>query len=159
MASDDLSARFLNACERITAKLGQHDNTRFKGLGEAVRAARYKEPVVRRNYETLILLADLRNTIQHSRFFEGEPIATPRRNAVTAIEKLADQIERPLTVNRFMIKQPVTVLSETTLPQAAHLIISHSLSQLPVVDDRGLYKWLLTTNAFARWLSLDPPIG
>lgn len=151
MADDDLLDRFLNACEAITEALARQGKTRFTGLGQAVRAFPDHQ-VVKPNRDTLDFLADLRNTIQHSRRLGGQPIATPRLDAVKAIEDLAEQIERPHKVNEFMVKDPITVTADTSLPEAARLIVAHSLSQVPVVDAEGRYDWLLTTNALARWM-------
>ncbi|MGJ6981561.1 CBS domain-containing protein [Aestuariimicrobium soli] len=151
MADDELLERYLRACEAIAQSLGRQRHQRFNGLGQAVRGSA-GHPVVDRNRDLLLFLADLRNTIQHEGRLRGTPIATPRIDAVVAIEDLAEQIDRPIKVSEFMVKDPISVREQTSLPEAARLIVEHSLSQIPVLDEHGRYDWLLTTNALARWM-------
>lgn len=149
--SDDLTDRFLNACEDAKVALEVSRGKKFKGLGEALRESG-SHPVVSRNKDLLEFLSDLRNAIQHSNRNGGVPIATPRVDVVEAMELLAEQIAGPLPVSKFMTKDPQTVTGSTPLHEAARLIISESLSQLPVVDSEGRHEWLMTTNALARWM-------
>lgn len=144
--------RFLNASERIKDHLSRQYDRQFKGVGEAKRHAdSHNNSVVRANGKTLDVLIDLRNVIQHSYVMDGLPIATPRLDAVLAIEAIASQIENAPQINRFMIKDPVTVGPDTSLAEVSHLVISQSLSQIPVCDGDE-YLGILTTNALARWL-------
>ena len=144
--------RFLNASERIKEQLSRQYGYSFKGVGEAKRyAEEHKNNVVCSNSRTLDALISLRNVIQHSHVIGGVPIATPRLDTVIAIETIADQVERAPSISRFMIKDPVTVHPLTTLAEASHLVISLSLSQIPVCDGDE-YVGVLTTNALARWL-------
>lgn len=153
MNGADLTDRFLNAYRQAQESLEAQDHRKYKGLGEAIRDS--KNPVVRQNRRTLERLADLRNVIQHSDYVNGQPIATPRLNAVENMERLAESIRNPLTVSRVMVKNPQNIAETAPLRDATALIVKHDFSQIPVVDKDQRYLWLLTTNALARWVSAN----
>lgn len=149
----DLHGRFINATERIRTALSRQYGQEFGGVGQARRhALENRHQVVMRNDSTLRALIDLRNVLQHSHMQSGRPIATPRADAVEAIEEIADQVENAPKVNRFMVKHPTTVAPSDSLAKVSHLVVAKALSQIPVCLE-GTYIGLLTTNALARWLA------
>ena len=153
MKSADLTDRFLNAYRQAQESLEAQDHRKYKGLGEAIRDS--KNPVVRQNRRALERLADLRNVIQHSDYMNGQPIATPRLNAVENTERLATWIRNPLKVSGVTVKNPQSIAETASLRDATALIVKHDFSQIPVVDKDQQYLWLLTTNALARWVSAN----
>lgn len=149
----DYAGRFLNAAESIKSALGRKYGRDFDGLGQACRhAADKNDPVVRRHKEALKTFADLRNVMQHSPVLNGKVLATPREDAVLAIENIAQWVENPPQIRIHMIKNPNVVNPTGPLVDAATLVISEGFSQLPVYADNR-YVALFTTNALARWLS------
>lgn len=149
----DLHGRFINATERIKTALSRQYGQDFNGVGQARRhALNSGHQVVTQNDSTLKALIDLRNVLQHSHMQSGRPIATPRLDAVEAIEAIADQVENAPKITTFMIELPTIVAPSDSLAQVSHLAVSKALSQLPVCLD-GDYVGLLTTNALARWLA------
>ena len=129
MNGADLTDRFLNAYRQAQESLEAQDHRKYKGLGEAIRDS--KNPVVRQNRRTLERLADLRNVIQHSDYVNGQPIATPRLNAVENMERLAESIRNPLTVSRVMVKNPQNIAETAPLRDATALIVEHDFPKYP----------------------------
>lgn len=149
--SRDNYSRFIAATERVKDALGRQYNQQFTGVGKAVQyALEHDHRVVRHHQRTLKLLVDLRNTIQHHAVRGGVPVADPREDAVEALEKIADQVERHPPIGHFAHPPKVLAVSDS-LRSAAETVVECDLSQLPVYDgDR--YVGMFTTNAMARWL-------
>lgn len=149
----DYAGRFLNAAEDIKASLGRTYGKEFKGLGEACTYAIDKNNrIILRHKAPLKVLIDLRNVMQHSHVLAGEVLATPRRDAVIALEEIAQKVQNPPQIRAYMIKSPDVVAPTDSLAKAAELVIEKGYSQLPVYNE-GKYQSLFTTNALARWLS------
>lgn len=150
----DAVDRFINATEQAKRALEGKYKMRFNGLGAAVKHAENQgHRVVRQNAAALHVLIDLRNVIQHSHVNRGVPIAIPRDDAVVAMERIADQVERQPQVKDFMIKDPATLSPESGIEEASEQVVQLDLSQLPVYSGES-YVGLFTTNAMARWLSI-----
>lgn len=154
MAADsDYADRFLNAAEDIKESLGRRYGQDFKGLGEACKHALGKnDRIILRHKRPLKVLVDLRNVMQHSHILAGEVLANPRRDAVLALEEIAQKVKNPPQIRTYMIKNPDVVAPADSLAKAAELVIEKGYSQLPVYY-QGKYHALFTTNALARWLS------
>lgn len=151
--SEDLAGRFITAAEGIKKSLERQYGQEFNGLGEARRHAHEKKNViVRRNEKALKTLEKLRNVMQHSDVIGGKVLATPREDAVLAIEDIAAKIQNPPQIRTYMIKNPDVVSPTDSLARAAELVIEKGYSQFPVYQE-GKYQGLFTTNALARWLS------
>lgn len=149
----DYAGRFINATEAIKTSLEEMYSEKFKGVGEACAyALERNNRIIRQHKKTLRMLVDLRNIMQHSHVLKGMVIASPREDAVFAIEAIAEQVHNPPQIRTYMIKNPEVVGSGDSLAKIAGLIMDKSYSQLPVYD-HGEYRALFTTNALARWLS------
>lgn len=149
----DSTGRFINAIEQAKSALERKYRRKFNGLGQAVIFALEKrDRVVERHASALNLLTELRNVIQHNNFKKGVPVATPREDAVIAMEEIARHIERQPQIKDHMIKDLVVLTPESTLQDVAAEIVRLDLSQIPVYDG-SKYVGLFTTNAMARWLS------
>lgn len=148
----DAADRFINATEQAKKALEGKYQRKFPGLGAAVRhAEEQRDRVVRQNAAALHVLVDLRNVIQHSRVNKGLPIAIPRNDAIEAMERIADYIERQPQIKDFMEKDLAILSPESAIEEASEQVVRFDLSQLPVYND-GSYVGLFTTNAMARWL-------
>lgn len=131
--STDMVGRFLNATEQTKAALERKYNMPFTGLGGAIRYASDKRhPVVTNHKGALTVLADLRNVIQHGNVNNGMPIATPREDAVEAMEQLSEFIERPPQIKDYMIKAPSVLAPGSSLQEAADAVVRFNFSQMPV---------------------------
>nr|WP_172688436.1 CBS domain-containing protein [Corynebacterium glutamicum] len=69
---------------------------------------------------------------QHSHVLAGEVLATPRRDAVIALEEIAQKVQNPPQIRAYMIKSPDVVAPTDSLAKAAELVIEKGYSQLPV---------------------------
>lgn len=91
----DSTGRFINAIEQAKSALERKYRRKLNGLGQAVIFTLEKrDRVVERHASALNLLTELRNVIQHNNFKKGVPVATPREDAVIAMEEIARHIER-----------------------------------------------------------------
>ncbi len=61
---------------------------------------------------------------------------------------------RMLTVASVMSHPLLTVSPETTLSKAAHMLVSHRISGLPVINEAGVLAGILTEADFLRALGL-----
>lgn len=153
MVSDDLTQRFIDATENIKCSLARRYEKPYMGMGAAVADARRRgDEVVLRHGEALDAFRELRNTIQHNSYRDGQPIAVPREDTVLAIESIAEAIARPSQIAEHMVVYPCVLSPDSTLAEASRLVIELDLSQLPVYS-QDRYVGLFTTNALARWLS------
>lgn len=53
-------------------------------------------------------------------------------------------------VKDIMTKEVITVMEEDTVERCANLLITHGLSGLPVVDDKGKIKGMVTEGDLIR---------
>ncbi|GAB4573002.1 MAG: CBS domain-containing protein [Anaerolineae bacterium] len=146
------SERFLTAFGSIERQLrlisGLDKRTRFYTL---VDKAAERNAGVRRYADDLKEFADLRNAIVHERTDE-HVIAEPNDLAVRLIEHIADLLEHPPGVLPTFAKKVYTMTPEDPISAAAYLMRHHGFSQLPIYDDQGKFRALLTTEDITRWL-------
>ena len=148
----DAVDRFINATEQAKKALEGKYQKKFTGLGSAkVHAIKQGDRVVKNHAAALDVLVDLRNVIQHSRVNKGLPIAIPREDAVEAMERIAEYIERQPQIKDFMVKDLALLSPGSAIEEASEQVVRFDLSQMPVYED-GSYVGLFTTNSMARWL-------
>ena len=148
----DAVDRFINATEQAKKALEGKYQKKFTGLGAAkVHAIKQGDRVVKNHAAALDVLVDLRNVIQHSRVNKGLPIAIPREDAVEAMERIAEYIERQPQIKDFMVKDLALLSPGSAIEEASEQVVRFDLSQMPVYED-GSYVGLFTTNSMARWL-------
>ncbi len=149
---ESLARRFLDACAEIEETLQRKYDLPRAGLGSIVRQAEPKDAVVRHNRRALDMYVGLRNVMSHTAWQNGEPIASPLPETVTEIERLAEQIERPVRALSYATRTPLTAQATDSLKNTLTAMAQDDISQVPVYgDDVGVR--LLTTNAIARWVS------
>lgn len=150
---ETLARRFLDACAEIEQTLQRKYDLPRAGLGTVVRQAEKHDAVVRHNREALDMYVPLRNVMSHTAWQNGEPIASPLAETVAAIERLAEQIERPVQALTLSTRDPLTARSTDSLKATLSAMVQDDISQLPVYDDGDRGVRLLTTNAIARWVA------
>ena len=92
-------------------------------------------PVVERGRLVgIVTLGDLR---------EAEPSETHLLNQFELKDVLAKQ-----TVEKIMTWEPITVLPEMTLQQAARLMLTHKIAGLPVIDNDALIGIITESDVF-----------
>ena len=146
--------RFLDACSDIETHLrAQFQLGETRGLGEMLHLAKKKSPVVRRYWDNLDAMRELRNAIAHHSYDEGRPIAAPLPRTVAMAERVRDEILRPAPI-RLHLFGGVIEVARPEDPLRSHLtrMVGCDFSQVPVYSDDG-YIGLLTTNAIARWIA------
>ena len=147
--------RFMAAFNEIEAhfrrELRRDEFVRFMDMADEYRQRRL---LTQPQHEELRVFAGLRNAIQHSRYYEGKPIAEPVEQVVVRIERLRDQLMSPPTVSQLIQGPVLTCAPSDLLRKPLRDMHARDFSQVPVYDgDRCID--LLTTNAIARWLAAN----
>lgn len=154
--SDSNAERFLDAFNRIEKALcrdlGEQPDTPYRTLiGEA---AKINHGPVSAYQHRLITFGYLRNAIVHEPDGESsEVIARPRTDVVEEIERIADNLESPPTIDSVIRGEVYTVLGNQLVRNVAHEMKERDFSQAPVVASDGMLRTLLTTNSIARWFA------
>jgi predicted transcriptional regulator len=125
---------------------------RHVGFSKLARRYAAREKLPSSQLDALLAFAVLRNSISHSRYYDGDPIADPVPAVVDQIERLRDQLKAPPTALEILGVMDVCLARPA---EPISCVLDHvrrfNYSQLPVYDaDR--YVGILTTNAIARWL-------
>lgn len=71
----------------------------------------------------------------------------------TLAERLEDRESLAMLVNRFMTRQPMTVIPETAIQEAAALLLTRRVSSLPVVDGAHVLVGIVTVSDFVRLMA------
>ncbi|GAA2391558.1 hypothetical protein GCM10010420_14700 [Streptomyces glaucosporus] len=150
--------RFMAAFNDIEAHLrnslyGERDGHQgFRAMLDEYRTRRaHLHP---QQYEDLLPLADLRNALTHGRRLNGEPLAEPTEAAVSAIQRLRDELTRPKRLLAALRRRdrPVTAAPGESVRRVLDMMYENDFSQVPVYDGTT-YVGLLTTNTVARWVA------
>jgi predicted transcriptional regulator len=151
----DLARDFLDAFADIERWLREREGSDLhRTFGEMVRDVGKRDRLVREHESALRAFAALRNAIQHERYQDGLPIATPAPQTVAEIVAIRDRMMSPPTIAALLARRgPVeTARPDQGLWKPLRMMGERRFSQAPVYGEDG-YLGLLTTNAAARWLS------
>ena len=94
----------------------------------------------------------LRNVIVHERYSPNSCLFIPTDEAVQDIERIDQNLRRPVTVGSRFKRDVVSIRGDTALTEGFDLIHANSYSQFPVCDDTECVG-LLTENGITRWIS------
>lgn len=155
MSTSGQADRFINAFNEIEGqlrrKLHADDGVPFL---ELVVGYQHRDRPAASQVDALKAFARLRNAIQHSRYYDGKPIAEPVLEIVERVEKLSEQIVHPPTAYAQFRGQRPTVFAHTAaISDVLAAIREFDFSQFPIYDESGRYEGMLTTNCIARWLA------
>src|SRR5690606_37338215 len=104
-------------------------------------------------YDELILLSELRNTLTHGQRVNNYPLAEPTDAAVAAIRRLRNEMLNPPMVLAILKRdKPVTASPDESVRRVLDVMYENDFSQVPVYE-RDVYQGLLTTNTVARWVA------
>lgn len=147
---------FLAAFNDIEAHLRTRLNAkRSDSFRWMVRIAEKKHLISTDQAETLDAFAELRNAISHGQYHNLKPIADPRPDTVSTIEKIRDLLIDPPVALDVLPRQKVRSLSlDDPISQALEIVRTTEISQFPVYSGSE-YVALLTTNTIARWVAAD----
>lgn len=152
----DPAVAFLAAFNDIEAHLRTRLNAkRSDSFRWMVRIAEKKHLISTDQAETLDAFAELRNAISHGQYHNLKPIADPRPDTVSTIEKIRDLLIDPPVALDVLPRQKVRSLSlDDPISQALEIVRTTEISQFPVYSGSE-YVALLTTNTIARWVAAD----
>lgn len=149
----DQTERFIEAVESIKGSYEKIYKKSFKGFGEAWRYALEKgHSVALQNRDLGIVIGNLRNSISHSGYKNGVPIAIPRVDIVEKSERISELVRHPATIKKFIDRDTISLNPNSPLSEIAKVISENDFSQIPICDNNKVVN-LLTTNTISRWLS------
>jgi CBS domain-containing protein len=145
--------RFLAAFNEIEGelrqRLGAERHVGYKDLAHRFRDAnKWWQP----NFEKMETIADIRNFLVHKKVHPTIYAAVPSTEVLELIERIRDQLIRPVTVWERFARSVVEFGPGDSLGQALHVIAELSITHFPV-RDAGEFRGLLTTNGIAHWLA------
>ncbi len=107
-----------------------------------------KDYIIKTYENYLLKFAQLRNIIVH----ENEIIAEPNDFSFSLIKKIRDKLLDPPQVIPLFSKDVNTVHENDSLIKTIRLMNEKSYSKIPLVDNRGWFSGLLTSNAILKWM-------
>lgn len=149
----NLAERFevaFNQIHGVLKRMNPHEyNDAFmKLLTETSQKHRY----IQNFFYELRQFAKLRNALVHEKLKVRTYIATPSKEAVTLIEKIASLLNRPPAVTNIASKSVTTIDLTTPIEKVIQLMHESSYNQLPVYEN-GVFVFLLTEDGLTSWLA------
>lgn len=147
----DRVERFIAAYNSIDRELrhrmGAKSHVPFAALAREYGAKHQFWPDSRQ----LLILADLRNFVVHTKTEPHKYLAVPAIETVEAIEGIRHRLHERV-IPRFQ-RTVTTVQLTDSLADVLALVNEREFSQFPAYDEAGNYQGLLTENGIARWLA------
>ncbi|CCI01058.1 MAG: CBS domain-containing protein [Microcystis sp. LE19-84.1B] len=148
MNNSDHFLQAFSSIERFLRLKVNSDN--YPSFYQLVDKVSMSNSVVKAFKNDLKEYADLRNAIVHERS-DGHIIAEPNDRAVKNIKHIESVIISPPKVIPKFQKSVALVQKDASIGDAVKLMLEHSFSQIPVLDN-GIFSALLTANTITRWL-------
>jgi len=146
------SEEFLNYYNEIDAFLKKDGNyIYYESYTQKVNKSKNKS--VQRYKEELIAFGELRNAIVHNPYFDGKPIAEPRREIVAKIKEIHDLLTEPEKVFPHFKMKVIGAHKNDYINDILIEIKKRLISQFPVFDDEGRIIEVISTNTISHWLS------
>ena len=73
----------------------------------------------------------------------------------TPVESSEDEKTLQTKIHQVMTRNPITVLPDTTIGEAAFLLLKHKISCLPIIDRDGLAMGIVTDADFLGYLARE----
>ena len=145
--------RFLGAFNAIEGELRRRlDADKNTGYRELARRFRAANGWWRRSYEAMETIADMRNFLVHEKVHPAIYAAVPSEEVIELIERLRDQLMRPVTVMDKYSREVVEFAPSDPLAAVLRVIDERAITFFPVREG-GKFHGLLTTNGIAHWLA------
>src|SRR5271157_239622 len=149
---DNLTSPFLDAFATIEKHLRRMlDANKYTTFNEMVERAVSRDRSVRRLWDQLKTLGELRNFLVHE-YKSDQPLAVPSESTVQRIQIIRDELLSPVKLVD-LFRPPVEICSPSDpIGVAKKRMHDASFSQLPVYSGNTLMG-LLTSETVARWLA------
>ena len=154
--STDPATRYMAAFNEIEQWLRKAMNGKTSDSFSYLAHQAEKQGIVSGKEGNLLEAAGgLRNAIAHGAYRNGEPVADPREDIISDLEKLGARLANPplamqvLTghqVVKFQVNDPITKVLDK--------LASSSISQFPIYDGNR-FTGTLTSDAMAHWVAAD----
>ena len=145
--------RFLAAFNAIEGELRRRlDAEKHVGYKDLARRFRDRNGWWRRSYDAMETISDLRNFLVHEKVHPVIYAAVPSDEVIELIERIRDQLIRPITVMDRFGRKVVEFVPSDKLSSVLRVIVEQSITHFPVRVPGGACR-LLTTNGIAHWLA------
>lgn len=138
-----LAQRFLNAYSRIEKYFAsQNKSGKHFSFQNSVNFQAKHNEIIRRFRDDLIEYGQLRNAIVHDRANETEIIAEPHEEVVIKIERIANLLTKPKTVNDLEFKKVLTCRRDDLFSKVLQKMNEMGYSQVPVLNGKRVINVL-----------------
>jgi predicted transcriptional regulator len=142
---------FLNDCNKLTRILIHMYHLKPNAtMGFAIRATRYKNPVIKAHYETLIAYIELRNILVHETF--GYVLAEPTDDVMNLLKHILSKLETPMLVKDMFLFDIKSVNVNDALSDVLNIIKHNGYTHFPVFEGERCIG-LLTDNGITHFLA------
>jgi predicted transcriptional regulator len=152
-AARDRVDRFLVAFNTIEGELRRRLGAeKHAGYKDLARRFREKNGWWRRSSEAMETIADMRNFLVHEKVQPAIYAAVPSTEVIDLIERIRDELVRPVTVMDRYAREVVEFAPGDALAAVLRVIDERTITFFPVRDGTD-FRGLLTTNGIAHWLA------
>ena len=146
------SEKFLEIYNKIDNHLKKEDNHESY-VNYAQKIKNSKNKVVKRFKDELLSFGELRNAIVHNPKIGNQTIAEPHEKTVCRFSELHKTITNPKKVIPEFQFEVIRANKHDYVNDILKEIKKKSISQFPVIDEKGNVYELINNNTISRWLA------
>lgn len=144
--------KFLDLCNELSDVLIEtHQLPKHQTLGQAIRQTRFNDPVIKRFYELLIDITELRNVLVHNTH-DMTYLAEPNDHVIKTLEHVINHIKKPKRIRDYALSKTITLDMSMSLVDVLGLIKDTRFSHFPVYDNHT-FKGILTDNGIVHYMA------
>ncbi|MBI1304335.1 MAG: CBS domain-containing protein [Phycisphaera sp.] len=155
-ADRDRIDRFEAAYNRIDREMQRLLNNaregHRRGFASSVRQVCSERRHFGRHLDFLLEAGELRNALVHNRFGHSEYIAVPTAATVTQLERIDEELRKPVQLRALAAREVVTVSIDDRVGHVLALVRDKGFVRFPVTRD-GRIVALLTASGVLRWVA------
>jgi predicted transcriptional regulator len=109
---------------------------------------RNNDYIIKKYREELDIVRQVRNSIAHN----NEYYILPSSSLYTLLEEILEKVIDSPKISDFIDDNLMVIKEDTSIIKTIQDMKKHDYDQIPVVDQKGKYIELLTTNTIIRWM-------
>ncbi|TDP88690.1 CBS domain protein [Halanaerobium saccharolyticum] len=109
---------------------------------------RNNDYIIRKYKDELDTVREVRNSIAHN----NEYYFLPSSSLYTLLEEILEKVIDSPKISDFIDDNLMVIKEDTSIIKTIQDMKKHDYDQIPVVDQKGKYIELLTTNTIIRWM-------
>jgi len=109
---------------------------------------RNNDYIIKKYRDELDIVREVRNSIAHN----NEYYFLPSSSLYTLLEEILDKVIDSPKISDFIDNNLMVIKEDSSIIKTIRDMKKYDYTQIPVVDQRGKYIELLTTNTIIRWM-------